>query len=588
MPTHTLELVEAVAARQAIAAGQVEPRHAPEQPLDVLVQHLVTVALGGGFSAPALLAEVRQCWSYRHLSDEAFAWALAFVERGGESLGAYPEYHRVVLRDGLYRVDDRGIAMRHRLQVGTIVGESAMLVKWLSSAGMGGTIGQVEESFIARLKPGDCFVFAGRVLEYVRTQDMVAFVRKGSGRRGLVPSWAGGRMPLSSELADATLAVLHAVQAGRPPPDAPELQAAGPDAGGAGPAVAPARAGPAAGGAAPLARGPPPLHLPLRRPAGAPGAGQPAGLAAVAGAAQHLQHQRQRLRVRAAGGRAAGHQRLDDHRHFSAGPGLLDDVLASLNSGELAQRRFREIARVAGLVFTGYPGAPKSTRQLQASSSLFYQVFRQHDPANRLLLQAQSEVLAQELALDQLAACLARLRALAVDRVTLAVPSPLALALMVERFREQLSTERLADRLARLVAQAEGVLADGVPPQGCRRKTAGSAQHAEKPARARLIVRSRPGPRANIGRRGAGRRRPLRPRSPDQGRRGRPRRSAAVLAAEPLHHGPRCLFPCPSCPGAAPSGAVRWPCCWCCWPCSRVSRSPRPACWTAPPTSCRT
>jgi len=143
---------------------------------------------------------------------------------------------------------------------------------------------------------------------------------------------------------------------------------------------------------------------------------------------------------------------------FDTGPDLLADVLASLNSSELARRRFREIARVAGLVFTGYPGAPKSTRQLQASAGLFYDVFRQHDPANRLLGQADAEVLAQELDLAQLGACLARLRSWRVDSVVLRAPSPLALALMVERFREQLSTEKLADRLARIVADAEALL----------------------------------------------------------------------------------------------------------------------------------
>jgi ATP-dependent helicase Lhr and Lhr-like helicase len=147
-----------------------------------------------------------------------------------------------------------------------------------------------------------------------------------------------------------------------------------------------------------------------------------------------------------------------DQSVFDPGPDLLADVLASLNSSELARRRFREIARVAGLVFSGYPGAPKSTRQLQASAGLFYDVFRQHDPANRLLHQADAEVLAQELNLRQLAASLARLRAWRLAVVQLRAPSPLALALMVERFREQLSTEKLADRLARIVADAEAAM----------------------------------------------------------------------------------------------------------------------------------
>jgi ATP-dependent Lhr-like helicase len=124
--------------------------------------------------------------------------------------------------DGVYRVPDRAIARRHKLQVGTIVSDSAMQVKYLS----GGRIGTVEEGFIARLRAGDCFVFAGRTLEYVRTQEMTAYVRRAEGRKGVVTNWNGSKMPLSSELADAVLEVLAAVDVGDF--DEPELQAAQP------------------------------------------------------------------------------------------------------------------------------------------------------------------------------------------------------------------------------------------------------------------------------------------------------------------------------------------------------------------------
>jgi ATP-dependent Lhr-like helicase len=152
---------------------------------------------------------------------------------------------------------------------------------------------------------------------------------------------------------------------------------------------------------------------------------------------------------------------------------LLHDVLASLNSSELAQRRFREITRVAGLVFAGYPGAPKSARQLQASSSLFYEVFRKYDPDNKLLEQAEAEVLAQELDLQRLRATLRRMRAQRIETVTLRVPSPFALALMVERFREQLSTEKLADRLARILKDANAEI-DGAAQRGAARRKIGA------------------------------------------------------------------------------------------------------------------
>ena len=287
VPTNTLELVEAVAARRAALAGQVEAREAPAQPLDVLVQHLVSMALGGGFSAEAMYREVRSAWSYRALTRESFQWALDFVVRGGDSLKAYPEYQRVVLHQGRYRVMSRGIALRHRLQVGTIVADASMQVKWLS----GGTLGTVEEGFIARLKPGDCFVFGGRVLEYVRTQDMAAYVRK-SDRQARHRAGLGRRTHATVQRAGRC----HAGRAGRLRAGrllrarAAKRRA---DAEGATAPVETADTEDAAGRAPSLARGPPPVPVPLRRAAGAPGPGLAVCLAAEPGAAQHLQHQRQ-------------------------------------------------------------------------------------------------------------------------------------------------------------------------------------------------------------------------------------------------------------------------------------------------------
>jgi ATP-dependent Lhr-like helicase len=147
---------------------------------------------------------------------------------------------------------------------------------------------------------------------------------------------------------------------------------------------------------------------------------------------------------------------------------LLEDVLASLDAGELARRRFREIARVSGLVFQGFPGAPKSVRQLQASSGLFYDVFRRHDPGNRLLEQAEREVLEQELELPRLRQALAAARDRTLRHVTLERPTPFAFPLMVERLRERLSTEQLADRVARMLGELEAAAADG-PAQRRRR-----------------------------------------------------------------------------------------------------------------------
>lgn len=450
VPTNTLELVEAVAARRAAQAGRIEKRATPEKPLDVLVQHLVTVALGGGFEPDALYAEVRSAHAYRTLTRAEFDWALAFVEKGGTSLAAYPDYHRVQRIDGLYRVPDRGIAKRHRLSVGTIVGEASIQVKYLT----GGNIGTMEENFVARLREGDCFVFAGRVLEYVRTRDMVAYVRKATKKRGIVPSWGGGKMPLSTELADAVAEVLAGAAQG----DffEPELQAAQPML------ATQAR----------LSRLPTPKTLLIERFQSREGhhlylypfAGRYVHMGLASLLAWRLAKDRPNtfsMSVNDHGFELLAAEAVDvapllDKRALAAGD-LLADVLASLNSGELALRRFREIARVAGLIFTGYPGAARSNKQLQASSGLFYEVFRKYDAGNLLLGQAENEVLSQELDIRRLAATLKRMSAQTVDFVELKVPSPFSLPLMVERFRETLTNEKLADRLARIIRDAERV-----------------------------------------------------------------------------------------------------------------------------------
>lgn len=464
VPTNTLELVEAAAARRAALAGQVESRASPDKPLDVLVQHLVTVALGGGFEPAALFDEVRTAPAYRSLTRDEFDWALAFVVQGGTSLAAYPEYHRVRRGDdGVYRVTDRGIAHRHRLQVGTIVSDATMQVKWLAGGGRAGTIGTIEEGFIERLKPGDHFVFAGRVLEYVRTQEMTAFVRKATKPRGIVPSWAGSKMPLSSEMADAVQALLEGFARGDPVDRAePEMVAAAPML-----ATQQQRST--------LPRQGRLLAERLRSREGEHLFLYPFGGRHVhIGLAQLLAWRLARsapntyslsindygLEILAA--RPLDLAPLHDGTLFATA-NLMPDVLASLGSGELAQRRFREIARVAGLVFSGYPGAPKSLRQLQASSSLFYEVFRKYDAGNLLLAQAEQEVLAQELELGRLEAVLRRMAAAPLDLAELKAPSPFALPLMVERLREQLSTEKLKDRLARILAEAGAGLDDAAP-----------------------------------------------------------------------------------------------------------------------------
>jgi ATP-dependent helicase Lhr and Lhr-like helicase len=449
VPTNTMEIIEAAAARRAAQAGRVEERESPDKPLDVLVQHIVTVALGGGFVADELFEEVRTAWAYRSLTRAQFDWALAFCERGGQSLAAYPDYHRIVLADdGCYHVKDRAIAKRHRLGIGTIVSDAAMQVKYMSGA----NIGTIEEGFIARLREGDCFFFAGKLLEFIRVRDMAAYVRKATRRKGTVPTWQGSKMALSTELGDAVLEMMQRAAQG----DffEPELEAARPML------QTQAR----------LSRIPTPdsvLVETYRSREGwhvyiYPFAGRHVHLGLASLLAWRLAREKPNtfsMSVNDYGFELVSAEPFDlapveDRAVFST-DNLLQDVLASLNSTELAQRRFREIARVAGLVFSGYPGQPKSARQLQASSSLFFEVFRKYDQGNLLLGQAENEVLSQELEISRLRSTLTRMLRKTLQLVHLKHPSPMSLPLMVERFREQLTTEQLSSRLDRIIRDME-------------------------------------------------------------------------------------------------------------------------------------
>ncbi|MCE0851103.1 ligase-associated DNA damage response DEXH box helicase [Pseudomonas asiatica] len=450
VPTHSLELVEAAAARHALAAGHIEARHSPRLCMDVLVQHLVSMALGSGFHPQQLLAEVRSTWAFSELRDSQWQWALDFVCHGGSSLSAYPDYQRVERQpDGTYKVASERLARRHRMSIGTIVSDASLQLKYWSKGGGGKALGSVEEAFIARLRPGDTLVFAGRVLELVRVENMTAYVRRSTARKAAVARWNGGRMPLSSELADALVEQLGAASQGRF--QSPEMRA-----------VRPLLALQAQWSALPT---PETLlaetfksrqgwHLFLY-----PFAGRMANLGLanlIAWRVSRVQPLSVSIAVNDYGFELLSPGNVDWATHLPQALGtehLLDDVLASLNAGEMALRRFREIAQIAGLVFGGYPAAQKSLRQIQASSGLFYEVFRKHDTGNLLLAQARDEVLNEELEIERLHRQLLKMGKLQLELRPLKRPGPLAFALLVEGMRETLSTERLADRIARMVAE---------------------------------------------------------------------------------------------------------------------------------------
>ena len=460
VPAQALELVEAAAARVAAAGRRIEPRVPMVNPPDVLVQHLVTCALGGGFRPEDLRDEVRGTHAYATLSDADWQWALDFVVHGGASLNAYPEYRRVVIGDdGLAQVPDRQIARRHRMGIGTIVSDASISVQFRNGA----KLGHVEESFAASLSPGDCFAFAGRLLEFIRVRELTAWVKPASAKSARVPRWMGSKMALTSELADATRALIALAHRGVY--DSPEMQ-----------------------------RIRPLLELQERWSA-LPGDGEWLietiatreghglffypfeGRLAHFGLATLFSY-RLGQRVPATFSITANDYgfglvspqpvplALGELGRLMAAPDVEREILAGLNATELGRRHFREIARVAGLIFQGYPGQPHPQRQLQASSALLYNVFAEYDHDNPLLLQAVREVLERRLEAPRLTAALARLRGSRAVLTRPARPTPFAFPLLVEIFRESLTTEKLETRVARMVAELERAAADnqGVSP----------------------------------------------------------------------------------------------------------------------------
>lgn len=448
VPTHAFELVEVAAARDALRAGAIESREPLDRPLDLLAQHLVTLALGGGFTRTAVLEELRSTRAYRLLTDTELDWVIDFVTRGGTALQAYPEYARVQLVNGHYVVTDRRVAMRHVLNIGTIVSDAAIAVRYLK----GGRLGTVEESFVSRLAPGDKFIFAGTPLEFVRLRDLTAWVRRAKGLSGAIPRWQGARMPLSTELSHAVRVKLEEARQGHY--SSAEMQA-----------VKPVLTMQAQRSIIPR-----PDELLMERCETRDGhhlfvypfegrlvheglaalfAYRIAQLAPISFSFscndygfELLSPDPAPLEEALASGLLA-----TDH--------LLHDITHSLNAAELARRQFREIARVAGLIFGGYPGQSKSVKQMQASSGLLYDVFVNYDPDNLLLHQARREVLERQLESSRLGRVLARLSGSLVRVIDVERPTPLAFPLLVDSTRSRVSSEKLADRVRRMTVSAE-------------------------------------------------------------------------------------------------------------------------------------
>ncbi|MGN6180277.1 MAG: ligase-associated DNA damage response DEXH box helicase [Mucilaginibacter sp.] len=445
VPTHSLELLEGAALKEAIKRGIYESRDPLLLTMDVLIQYMVTLAVSDGFRANELFNEVKTTFAFADLTRNEFNQLLEFITTGGKTLAQYDEFLKVEVQNGLYKVNSRRVAMRHRLSIGTITSDLSLRVRWVS----GGSLGTIEEYFISKLRPGSVFWFAGRSLELVQVKDMTVLVKKSNANKGIIPSWMGGRMPLSSQLSAMFREKLDEVAHGiakdeevvalKPLFDLQQQLS----------------------------------HLPqshefliesFKSTEGHHLIFYPfEGRLVHEGMASLLAYRISRIKSASFSIAMNDYgfelltdedipieEALEDASFFSI-DNLLDDIQHSLNANEMARRRFRDIANIGGLIFTGYPGQQVRTKHLQASTSLLFDVFSEYEPDNLLVRQAYNEALAFQLEEFRLRMALQRIQTQSIILKNIERPTPFAFPIMVDSLgRERLTTETLEERIAKM------------------------------------------------------------------------------------------------------------------------------------------
>jgi ATP-dependent Lhr-like helicase len=450
LPTHSLELVEAAALKNAIEENFIESREPMMLCYDVLIQYLSTLAISEGFRPEDLYPELISTHCYRDMSEAEWNAILLFITEGGTALQQYDEYKKIEVIDGVYRITSRRLAMRHRMHIGTIVSESMMKVKFVS----GGFIGVIEEGFITRLNPGDVFTLAGRNLELVGIKEMTALVRQSKSKKSIVPSWDGGRMPLSANLGKKLREKFNEAFEKKPKRKDIELEVL-----------------------KPLFQLQEHLsHVPkanellieqIETKDGYhlfvyPFEGRLVHEAMAAMLAYRISKITPitfSFAMNDYGFELLSDQPIpvDDSNAYDlfTSDNLLADIQRSVNASEMARRKFRDIAVIGGLIFQGYPGEQKKARHLQSSASLLFNVFSEYEPNNLLLRQSYQEVFDQQMEEVRLRNMLERIQN---SKIVITFPqqlTPFCFPIKVDSMRENLTSEKLEDRVKRMQSQLE-------------------------------------------------------------------------------------------------------------------------------------
>ena len=459
--TQALEVCEFAATRALAQQQAFESRPPLRLCLDVLSQHAMSMSLAGGFQADALYKEVRSTAAFAPLARGQWQAVLDFLVRGGQALDAYPQYRRLRLENQRYLPVDAQVARRHRMGIGTITEQSMVQVQFLRGA----RLGSVEEGFISKLKPGDVFNFAGRSVALFRVEGLTAWVRKSSQPGALTPAWAGGFLPFSNRVGQAMKALLSQAQHDPDDPLSPEMQYLQPL----------------------LALQNQRSHVPRstelliemvptvagRRKSGS---AAPAGMAwfiyPFAGRVVHeglallLAHRLAQQQTNTFSW-ACNHigcmlmPTLPINANSVNWTALLsperlgEDLAAAVNFSEIARRRFREIAQIAGLLHARIPGMRFNTRQLQVSSGLLFDVLSKYDTEHILLQAARHEAIHRDLHLPDLQALLQTLSAQSLVLKRTAKHTPFSFGLWAESMRGQLTTESWTERIRRMAQKMD-------------------------------------------------------------------------------------------------------------------------------------
>lgn len=443
VPTHSLELIEASALKEAVKMKVIESREPFVLAFDVLVQFLVTMALGGGFYADEMYPVIKNTYAFSSITEEEWQWCIFFITQGGKTGKNYEEFHKVVAKeDGKLVVEKRKTAMLHRMNIGAIVSDSMLRVKFLS----GGYVGMIEEYFISKLHKGDRFVLAGRVLEYVMLKEMTVYVKLSSGK-AITPSWLGGRLPLSSNLSGFLRKKL--ADSLSPNTREKELRFLHPL----------------------IVRQTENSHIPkedeflverIKTREGFhlffyPFEGRLVHEVMAALLAYRISKRYPisfSMAMNDYGFELFSDQEIqltaEDLHEVLSKENLMQDVISSVNSTEMARRKFRDIAVISGMVVQTMPGKQVNNKSLQASSGIIFSVLEEHDPHHLLLRQAYTEVFNQQLEEARLRAAFERISQSKIiytfsDRFT-----PLSFPIKVDSLRQSLSSEDLGTRIRKM------------------------------------------------------------------------------------------------------------------------------------------